>query len=81
MKSITVHGLDDPLDRLIREKADREGVSLNKTIKKLLRDSLGLSRQHKKHDFSAFCGIWSKKEYEEFERSVKDFERIDREDW
>lgn len=81
MKSITIHDLDDALDRLIQEKADKEGTSLNKTIKKLLQQSLGLSRQPKKHDFSAFCGIWSKKEYEEFERSVKDFERIDREDW
>lgn len=80
MKSITIHGLDDALDRLIQEKADQEGASLNKTIKKLLQQSLGLSKQPQKHDFSAFCGIWSKKEYEEFERSIKDFERIDRED-
>ena len=33
MKSITIHGLEDPLDTLIREKARQEGLSLNKTIK------------------------------------------------
>lgn len=36
MKSITIHGLEDPLNTLIREKARQEGLSLNKTIKLLL---------------------------------------------
>ena len=35
MKSITIHGLDDPLDTLIREKAGKQNLSLNKTIKQL----------------------------------------------
>ena len=35
MKSITIHGLDEILAREIYEKAERQGVSLNKTIKEL----------------------------------------------
>lgn len=81
MKSITIHDLDDTLDRLLQEKADQNGTSLNKIIKGLLRQSLGVSKQKKKNDFSEFSGIWTQEEYEKFEHSVKDFEKIDRQDW
>lgn len=81
MKSITIHDLDDTLDRLLQEKADQNGTSLNKIIKGLLRQSLGVSKQQKKNDFSEFSGIWTQEEYEKFEHSVKDFEKIDRQDW
>ena len=48
MKSITIHNLDDKLDSLIREKAKKQGISLNKTIKTLLRKSLGLGKNIEK---------------------------------
>lgn len=83
MKSITIHGLDDPLDKLIREKARFYGLSLNKTIKKLLRDSLGISdrKRDNKQAFKDLFGVWSEKDLKEFEQSTKDFEKIDAEDW
>ena len=84
MKSITIHGLDDPLDGLIREKAKSEGISLNKTIKKMLEESLGVKPKNpedRKKDFLDLFGIWSEKDAEEFDQSIKDFERIDPEDW
>lgn len=81
MKSITIHNLDDQLDKLLREKAEQEETSLNKVIKNLLHESLGISKQQQKHDFSEFCGVWSKEEFEEFEDSTKDFEKIDSQDW
>ena len=42
MKSITIHGLDEGLEAMIEEKARQEGLSLNKTVKMLLREALGL---------------------------------------
>lgn len=83
MKSITIHGVDDELDKLIRQKADAFGASINRTIKRLLKDSLGIGGQKKtkKEDFSEFFGAWTKKEAEEFERNTADFEKIDKEDW
>lgn len=81
MKSITIHNLDDTLDRLLREKADQGGTSLNKIIKGLLRESLGISKQQKKFDFSEFSGIWTQEEFKEFEHSVKDFEKVNSQDW
>ena len=42
MKSITIHGIDDPLAGLIKSRAQSEGLSINKTVKKLLEESLGV---------------------------------------
>ena len=35
MKSITIHGVDKPLAELIKSKATSEGLSVNRTIKKI----------------------------------------------
>jgi len=35
MKSITIHGLDEGLDKSIRDKARERGLSINKTLKEL----------------------------------------------
>lgn len=58
-------------------------MSLNKTIKKLLSDSLGLSKkQTKRNSFNKFYGIWSKKEADEFDKIInEEFETIDEEGW
>ena len=42
MKSITIHGIDEPLEKLIKSRAREEGLSINKTLKKLLEQSLGV---------------------------------------
>jgi hypothetical protein len=84
MKSITIHGLEDPLNTLIREKARNQRLSLNKTIKKLLAESLGLTTSNYKdhhHDFSDLCGVWTAEDIEEFTANSKDFSSIDPKDW
>lgn len=84
MKSITIHALDDDLAEGIEKKAREEGLSLNKTIKQLLRESLGLMPNQvrdRREEFSDLFGCWSKEEAEEFETAVQDFERIDAQDW
>lgn len=55
MKSITIHDLDESLEAGIEEKARAEGRSLNKTVKVLLRQALGLQERHqgdRKADFA-----------------------------
>ena len=58
MKSITVHNLDESLDAEIKKLARKKGISLNKTIKNLLRESVGLDKEnnHRK-DFAGFLGV------------------------
>lgn len=84
MKSITIHGLDAELYERIKEKAKRQGLSLNKTIKSLLEKSLGINRApggDHREDFLEFFGAWTEEEAMEFEQSIADFEKVDAEDW
>jgi hypothetical protein len=84
MKSITIHGLEDPLDTLIRDKARRQGLSLNKTIKKLLAESLGLDplgvKDHRE-SFQDLCGVWTREEADNFNRRTAELRTVDPEDW
>ena len=69
---------------LIQKRADEMGLSLNKTIKLLLREALGLSpvqADEKESTFQEFCGVWSDDEFEAFTQQMKDFDHIDPEDW
>jgi hypothetical protein len=84
VKSITIHDLDDSLDAMIQEKAKEQGLSLNKTVKMLLRKALGLEpggNGDRKAGFAEFCGVWSKDEAAEFERNTKDLRKVDLRDW
>lgn len=84
MKSITIHGLSDELDEMIRKKAERQNTSLNKTIKALLEEALGLNKKRKSDyskDFDDLFGIWTKQDAEEFKKATAQFERIDPQDW
>lgn len=83
MKSITIHGLDSTLDALIRDKAKRHGTSLNKAIKRTLKESLGDldDKESRKAEFVEFCGFWSAKDEKEFQIKTKHLETIDTEDW
>ena len=83
MKSITIHGLDDTTDEAIRKRALAEGLSLNRTIKALLREVLGLAggRKTRRQDFEGLCGTWSPGELEAFTAAIEDFHQIDVKDW
>ena len=83
MTSITIHGLEDPLDSLIRERARQQGISLNKAIKQLLAESLGISHDSpsSRNDFTDLCGIWSSEDLEEFTHNTQEFSVTDPKDW
>ena len=84
MKSITIHGIDDPLAELIKSKALSEGLSINKTVKKLLEESLGVKPRKKgknRGDFEEFFGIWSESERIEFEDRTDELRNVNDEDW
>ncbi len=84
MKSITIHGLSDELDHLIREKADKQNTSLNKTIKQLLEVSLGINKEKRidhREDFNDLCGVWTKQDVKDFEAATQEFNQVDQGDW
>jgi hypothetical protein len=81
MKYITIHGIDEQLVNLIKSKAESEGLSINKTVKKLLEVSLGVKPQIERKnlgDFKEFCGLWTQADLDEFEEKTADFRKIDK---
>jgi hypothetical protein len=87
MRSITIHDLDPDLDQRILNVAREKGVSLNKTIKDLLRQAVGLSvggvavAPDHTADFEEFCGSWNQQETNAFLAAVSEDRKIDPEDW
>jgi hypothetical protein len=64
---------------LIKSRDRSEGLSINKTVKKLIEESLGLKPRIKginRYHFEEFCGIWSDSELAEFEENTKDLKHI-----
>ena len=84
MKSITIHGLDGPLNTLIRERARRQQLSLNKTIKLLLEESLGLTGQRgdsHRSEFIDLCGVWTAADKRQFVDASRELDSTDPGDW
>ena len=82
MKSITIHGIDTDLDKKIAEKAAEYGLSQNRTVKFILRNSLITDKKAAKRDsFAELFGKWTSKEKDEFDAKVQDLETINESDW
>ena len=83
MSSFTVHDLDPLVARLLKERAKTQGASINRTIKRILEEALGVrpsSQSHRKH-FEKLSGKWSKAEARAFEREIADMDVVDPADW
>lgn len=84
MTTLTLHNLDPQLNRHIQQLATLQSQSLNKTVQQLLSKAVGLTDdpvEKRRKEYAKFCGIWTKKEFKEFEENSKDSEDIHPEDW
>lgn len=84
MKSFTIHKLDDETYTRIEQLAKREGTSINKTAKKLLRKALGIESEsiaERRKRFEKFLGTWTEEQAAEFDEAVRVFDEIDEESW
>ncbi|HDJ22525.1 MAG TPA: hypothetical protein ENF17_01355 [Candidatus Aminicenantes bacterium] len=83
MKSITIHGLDDEMAKLIKKRAKLEKTSVNRIVKSLLAKTLGLgqNQQDNREEFLDLFGVWSETEAKGFFEAIKDLEQIYPEDW
>ena len=83
MKSISVHGIDEEIEKKIGERAKSEGKSVNKIVKELIAKALGLGDKppDNRAMFEDLSGIWTEEEEQEFLASVADLEKTDEKDW
>lgn len=83
MKSITIHGIDKEMEKLINERAKSAGTSVNKVVKELLAKALGINKDKKNHrdEFVDLFGIWTEDDEKQFLEAAKDLEVVHSEDW
>ena len=85
MKQLTVRGVDPQLEFRLKQEAQRRGLSMNRTVLAMLRQTLGLAHAEGKpreyHDLDHLAGKWSKEEADAFDKTLKEIRRIDPEIW
>jgi hypothetical protein len=88
MRQMTLRDIPEEIEMIVRDEANRQGVSLNKAFLSLLRKSTQqntaqLSPEVKKRSgrFSRFCGVWTATEAAEFDKVLIEQRSIDNEAW
>jgi hypothetical protein len=84
MKSLSLRGIHDDLSENLKKISQKEGISLNKTVLKLLEDSVGIKRKKRLNiyrDLDELAGTWGKKDEKEFKDKMHFFEMIDKDVW
>ena len=81
MKAITLRNVPAPIDHAIRNKAKKQGVSINKALIQLLEEHLGektAQTGHARfHDLDALAGSWSNEETTAFNQTLAQQRAID----
>ena len=84
MKAVTLRNLPASLDRTIRQRAKKKGVSVNKVVIGLLQDHLGEAEARparRYHDLDSLAGSWTKQEAEAFDQTLAQQRTTDPEIW
>ena len=86
MRQLTVRGFDPELAERISRLAQRERISLNQAVLRLLRRGAGLADEQGSIDtvgssLDHFIGSWTREQADEMDRALEDFESIDESMW
>jgi hypothetical protein len=84
MIQLTIRDVDDKLREALRREAQERGLSLNRLVLQLLRESVGLtapSLQELYHDLDELAGTWSEEEAAAFEKELAIQRTIDERLW
>lgn len=85
MKQLTIRGVGEKVHMAIKDQADRKGMSVNRYVRSILREAVGLgserSSQNTYHDLDHLAGTWTQQELEAFEMSLSPLRKIDQDLW
>lgn len=85
MKQLTLRGFDEEVAREIERVAREEGLSLNRSVQRILRRGVVLMAHEDDrvvgNSLDHLIGTWSAKEADELEQAVADFGVIDQAIW
>jgi len=76
----TIRNVPRALDAMLRERARKDGKSLNEMVIEALARAMGFSKEPvRRRDLSGIAGTWI--EDPEFDRAIDDQDRIDEDLW
>jgi hypothetical protein len=86
MKQITIRGIPEDVEKIVKKEAVRKRTSLNKAIVSLLEKAAGTGAPAPKkpvlyHDLDHFAGMWAREEAEAFNKSLELQRAIDEDLW
>ena len=84
MKQITIRGISNEIERIIKKEAKAKGLSLNKTFISLIEKATGIKKKEKKtlhHDLDHLSGVWTKEEVSAFKKTMEFQRKIDEDLW
>ena len=86
VKQLTLRGFDDELRRQLERLAQREGISLNKAVLRLLRKGAGLSEAGGQDDvvgdsLDHLIGTWTDDQEQALLAAIASFDQLDAEMW
>jgi hypothetical protein len=87
MSQITLRGIPEDIEHIVKKEAKASGTSLNKAFINLLRRGAECQarptsgKKSQSGEFNAFLGLWSKDEAASFEVAIKAQRKIDEELW
>lgn len=85
MKQLTVRGVDEKLHQTLQKKANQQGVSMNRYVLYLIKESVGLATSslpaQEFDDLDDLAGTWTEAEYAEFATNLDAQRQIDAEMW
>ncbi len=85
MKTINIRGLNTSLSNLLKERAKKEGKSMNQLVLDIIKNYLGVSKDKKftrrNHDMDHLFGKWSQDEYDNIQGKIDSERTIDKELW
>jgi hypothetical protein len=83
MTAITLRNLPPKLREVIRRRSVADGLSLNKTVIRMLEEAAGQRGTGRElhHDLDHLAGTWSEAEAVEFEAALAEQRSVDPELW
>ena len=85
MLNLSVRGVDPATVAELKARAQKEGVSVNALVLRLIDQGLGMKLakplRRRYDDLDALAGSWTKAEAEAFDAAVAPFHEVDRNVW
>ncbi len=81
MGAITLRKLPPEIEAAVRQRAEKDGVSLNQAVIRLLTETIRPAKNRTYHDLDHLCGVWTKAEADDFDAVLAQQRQIEPDSW